>query len=77
LLHYPQKLALISPTSGGRSVGIVRLRTKGHGLELRFQSIAAVIMKSTVFWDVMPCNLVRALNEVSEELATFSFSVKE
>jgi hypothetical protein len=29
---YPQKLALISPTSGGRSVGIVRLRTKGHGV---------------------------------------------
>jgi hypothetical protein len=28
---YPQKLALTSPISGGRSVGIVRLRTKGHG----------------------------------------------
>jgi hypothetical protein len=26
--HYPLKLALTSPTSGGRSVGIVRLRTK-------------------------------------------------
>jgi hypothetical protein len=25
---YPQKLALTSPTSGGLSVGIVRLRTK-------------------------------------------------
>jgi hypothetical protein len=30
---YPRKLALTSPTSGGRSVGIVRLRTKGHGEE--------------------------------------------
>jgi hypothetical protein len=29
---YPQKLALTSPTSGGRSVGIVRLWTKGHGV---------------------------------------------
>jgi hypothetical protein len=29
---YPQKLALNSPTSGGRSIGIVRLRTKGHGV---------------------------------------------
>jgi hypothetical protein len=29
---YPQKLALISPTRGGRSVGIVRLRTKSHGV---------------------------------------------
>jgi hypothetical protein len=29
---YPQKSALTSPTSSGRSVGIVRLRTKGHGV---------------------------------------------
>jgi hypothetical protein len=29
---YPQKLALTLPTSGGRSVGIVCLRTKGHGV---------------------------------------------
>jgi hypothetical protein len=29
---YPQKFALTSPTSGGRSVGIVRLRTKSHGV---------------------------------------------
>jgi hypothetical protein len=29
---YQQKLALTSPTSGGRSVGIVHLRTKGHGV---------------------------------------------
>jgi hypothetical protein len=31
-VYYPQKLALTSPTSGGRSVGIGRLRTKGHGV---------------------------------------------
>jgi hypothetical protein len=29
---YPQKLALASLTSGGRSVGIVRLRTTSHGV---------------------------------------------
>jgi hypothetical protein len=29
---YPQKLALTLPTSGGRSVDIVRLRTEGHGV---------------------------------------------
>jgi hypothetical protein len=29
---YPQKLALISPTSGRRSVGIVFLPTKSHGV---------------------------------------------
>jgi len=28
---YPQKLALTSPTGGGRSVGMVRSRTKSHG----------------------------------------------
>jgi hypothetical protein len=28
----PQKLALTSPTRGGRSVGVVRSRTKGHGV---------------------------------------------
>jgi hypothetical protein len=29
---YPQKLAPTSPTSGCRWVGIVRLRSKGHGV---------------------------------------------
>jgi hypothetical protein len=29
---YPQKLALTKPTSGGRSVGIVRLRTQATEL---------------------------------------------
>jgi hypothetical protein len=27
---YPQELAVTSPTSGGRSVSIVRFRTKSH-----------------------------------------------
>jgi len=31
---YPQKLALTSPTGGGRSVGIVRLRTKDTDFSL-------------------------------------------
>jgi hypothetical protein len=30
--HSPQKLARTSPTSGGGSVSIVRLRTKSHGV---------------------------------------------
>jgi hypothetical protein len=29
---YLQRLALTSPTSGSRLVGIIRLRTKGHGV---------------------------------------------
>jgi hypothetical protein len=39
----PQKLALSSPTSGGRSVVIVRLRTKGTDFLMGFR-------KSCVFW---------------------------
>ena len=31
---YPQKLALTSPTRGGRSVGIVRVRTKATEFSL-------------------------------------------
>jgi len=31
---YPQKLALTSPTGGGRSVGIVRARTKATEFSL-------------------------------------------
>jgi hypothetical protein len=34
---YPQKLALISPTSGGRSVGIIRLRAKATELVFFFR----------------------------------------
>jgi hypothetical protein len=33
---YPQKLALTSQTSGGRSVGIVRLRTKATQFSFLF-----------------------------------------
>ena len=32
---YPQKLALTSPTGGGRSVGMVRLRTKATEFSFR------------------------------------------
>jgi hypothetical protein len=36
---YPQKLALASPTSGDRSVGIVRLRTKATEFSFSFSYI--------------------------------------
>jgi hypothetical protein len=35
---YPQKLALTSPTGGGRSVGIVRSRTKATEFSLVFSN---------------------------------------
>ena len=33
---YPQKLALTSPTGGGRSVGIVRSRTKARSFSFMY-----------------------------------------
>jgi len=36
---YPQKLALTSPTGGGRSVGIVRVRTKATEFSLVLQKL--------------------------------------
>jgi hypothetical protein len=41
---YPQKLTLTSPTSGGRSVGIVRLRAKATEFVLFF--VCMTIMQS-------------------------------
>jgi len=49
---YPQKLALTSPTGGGRSVGIVRVRTKATefsvsaSLRISFLIIQWIIGKS-------------------------------
>ena len=36
---YPQKLALTSPTIGGRSVGIVRVRTKATEFSLIYMAV--------------------------------------
>ena len=42
---YPQKLALTSPTGGGRSVGIVRVRTKAT--EFRVFLVLKIHVKQT------------------------------
>jgi hypothetical protein len=49
---YPQKLPRTSPTSGGRSVGIVRLRTKSHGVSfyLKVSNVALDVTCSTILW---------------------------
>ena len=44
---YPQKLALTSPTGSGRSVGIVRSRTKAT--EFSFLLLIQTAINSTVF----------------------------
>ena len=41
---YPQKLALTSPTGGGRSVGIVRSRTKATEFSFCFSCMLLVII---------------------------------
>ena len=41
---YPQKLALTSPTGGGRSVGIVRVRTKATGFSLLHRALRRVTL---------------------------------
>jgi hypothetical protein len=49
---YPQKLALTSPTSGGRSVGIVLLRTK----DTEFVCLFMVTLKKSIYlWLDSPC----------------------
>jgi hypothetical protein len=44
---YPQKLALTSPTGGGRSVGIVRSRPKAMEFSFSFN------IKPDHIWDVL------------------------
>jgi hypothetical protein len=41
---YPQKLALTSPTSGGRLVGRARSRTEATGFSLKFKFIATTFL---------------------------------
>ena len=53
---YPQKLALTSPTGGGRSVGIVRSRTKATEFSLVFSTLCH---NRTV-----PCYRARWLREI-------------
>jgi hypothetical protein len=46
---YPQKLALISPTNGGRSVGIVRSWTKATEFGVQFSLIIYLMIACNNF----------------------------
>ena len=48
---YPQKLALTSPTGGGRSVGIVRLRTKAT--EFVFFIFVRILTLTEMYYSVI------------------------
>ena len=45
---YPQKLALTSPTGGGRSVGIVRSRTKATEFSLVLVVVVVIVVAAVV-----------------------------
>jgi len=51
---YPQKLALTSPTGGGRSVGIVRVRTKATELVSGAVSQYAGLTRQKVHYNKSP-----------------------
>ena len=46
---YPQKLALTSPTGGGRSVGIVRVRTKATEFSLVRFSVTSPLLENDMY----------------------------
>ena len=66
---YPQKLALTSPTGGGRSVGIVRVRTKATEFSFSFN------LWNNVHEEVSSCvskwNYRRQINMITHPSAPF------
>jgi hypothetical protein len=52
---YPQKLALTSPTGGGRSVGIVRSRTKATEFIIIIIIIIIIIVVIILIIIIIPC----------------------
>jgi hypothetical protein len=63
---YPQKLALTSPTSGGRSVGIVRSRTKVTEFGLEFlDALWRMVVQLQVFM---------VLTSIAQYATCFNFS---
>ena len=53
---YPQKLALTSPTGGGRSVGIVRVRTKATEFSLDRKLIVFTFSAPLLKQYICKCN---------------------
>ena len=61
---YPQKLALTSPTGGGRSVGIVRVRTKAteFGLILNVK-LSLFLAKNAKLCGLNKCQRVKPVTK--------------
>ena len=68
---YPQKLALTSPTGGGRSVGIVRVRTKATEFSLVLVSDTGLRERN------LGCHLLQAImgEEKTFNFCTFLFGL--
>jgi len=47
---YPQKLALTSPTGGGRSVGIIRVRTKATEFLYKYYPVSTCMHSTHSKW---------------------------
>jgi len=60
---YPQKLALTSPTGGGRSVGIVRVRTKATEFSLVIEKQVCTVCQGTNYKIVPLTNLNEYLHK--------------
>ena len=67
---YPQKLALASPTGGGRSVGIVRVRTKATEFSLVLMFKEILINKFHLFHEHFL--LIHYLNAVKYKAVKFN-----
>jgi hypothetical protein len=80
----PPKLALTSLTSGGRSVGIVRLRTKGHGVKLSYMDESVDLVSchnvgqrfAFAYWIVVRMDFFPTICKLHVPLMyTFQFSI--
>ena len=65
---YQQKLALTSPTGGGRSVGIVRVRTKAteFSLVLVYRPIRAELLRLCCYRHTEPTTLEEEVSNMSK-----------
>jgi len=72
---YPQKLALTSPTGGGRSVGIVRVRTKATEFSfITMHGQLNVKYKIHILYDtVVTTGLLRNFGSVKKTIQDLSY----
>jgi hypothetical protein len=65
---YPQKLALTSPTGGGRSVGIVRSRTKATELSRVDAALSSRIYYYLYMFRVLSAPIIRSTIKTADAI---------